>query len=155
MVDFVSKLRYDLDDLKKLMRILRGPNGCPWDLEQTHKSIRDNLLEEAREVTEAIDSGISEDLLEELGDLLLQVVFHSEIASEENSFNLDDVINATCKKLVRRHPHVFGNIKANNKTESLSIWDDIKQIEKCARAQGRRISDMTVEEMEALYHQMH
>jgi len=153
MVDFVSKPRYDLEDLKSLMHLLRSEDGCPWDRKQTHESIRDNLPEEAGEAAEAIDSGNKEDLLEELGDVLLQVAFHSEIASEKNVFTLDDVINATCKKLLRRHLHVFGNVKADSETESLMVWDKIKQIEKVARKQGRRISDMTVEEMERLYAQ--
>jgi len=152
MVDFVSKLRYDINDLKRLMTFLRSQHGCPWDRKQTHKSIRENLLEEANEVVEAIDSENTEELLEELGDLLLQVVFHSEIAANENKFNLDDVINATCKKLLRRHPHVFGNIRAGSEAESLVIWNNVKQIEKNVRLQGKRISDMTVSEMEELYH---
>jgi len=153
MVDFVSKPRYDLEDLKELMHLLRSENGCPWDRKQTHESIRDNLPEEAGEAAEAIDSGNIEDFLEELGDVLLQVAFHSEIASDNNTFNFDDVINATCKKLLRRHPHVFGTVKAMSETESLEVWDKVKQIEKTARKQGIRISDMTVEEMERLYAQ--
>ena len=122
MVDFVSKLRYDVYDLKKLMHFLCGPEGCPWDREQTHKSIRRNLLEEAYETAEAIDDGNTANLIEELGDVLMQVVFHADIAERTDSFTFDDIADATCKKLIRRHPHVFGDVKAENESESLVFW---------------------------------
>ena len=130
MVDFENKPRYVVYDLKRLMDVLRGPEGCPWDSEQTHESIRRNLLEEAYEAAEAIDSGDTELLIEELGDVLMQVVFHAGIAGETGRFNLDDIADATCKKLIRRHPHVFGDVKAKNGRESLSFWEDIKREEK-------------------------
>jgi len=130
MVDFVSKLRYDVYDLKKLLSLLCGPEGCPWDREQTHESIRRNMLEEAYETAEAIDENNTEHLLEELGDVLMQVVFHANIAECAGNFNLDDIADATCKKLIRRHPHVFGDVKAENGDESLVVWDDIKREEK-------------------------
>jgi len=130
VVDFESKPRYDVYDLKKLMGLLRGPDGCPWDSEQTHESIRRNLLEEAYEAAEAIDNGDTELLLEELGDVLMQVVFHADIAEGSGRFNLDDIADATCKKLIRRHPHVFGDVKAKNGVESLRFWEDIKREEK-------------------------
>jgi len=130
MVNFVSKLRYDVNDLRKLIKLLCGPEGCPWDNEQTHESIRRNLLEEAYEAAEAIDNNDTESLIEELGDVLMQVVFHSDIAERANSFTLDDIADATCKKLLRRHPHVFGNVRANSGEESLVYWDDIKRKEK-------------------------
>jgi len=130
MVDFENKARYDLSDLTALMVLLRGPDGCPWDREQTHESIRRNMLEEAYEAAEAIDNGDTELLLEELGDVLLQVVFHADIAKKSGHFNLDDIADATCRKLLRRHPHVFGDVKANNGGESLAFWEDAKREEK-------------------------
>ena len=130
MVDFVSKLSYDVYDLKKLIRILCSPEGCPWDREQTHESIRRNMLEEAYETAEAIDLKNTEDLIEELGDVLMQVVFHADIAERASNFNLDDIADATCRKLIRRHPHVFGDVRAKTGEESLVLWEDIKQKEK-------------------------
>jgi len=130
MVDFENKPRYDVYDLKKLMGLLRGPDGCPWDAEQTHESIRRNLLEEAYEAAEAIDNDDAKLLLEELGDVLMQVVFHADIAEGSGRFDLDDIADATCKKLIRRHPHVFGDAKANDGVESLVFWEDIKREEK-------------------------
>ena len=130
MVDFEKKLAYDIYDLKKLMELLRGPDGCPWDSEQTHASIRRNLLEEAYEAAEAIDTDDTEHLLEELGDVLMQVVFHADIAEKAGRFDLDDIADVTCKKLIRRHPHVFGDVRAKNGSESLVFWDDIKREEK-------------------------
>jgi len=130
MVDFENKPKYDVYDLKKLMSLLRGPDGCPWDLEQTHESIRRNLLEEAYEAAEAISTGNTEDLIEELGDVLMQVVFHADIAQADGRFDLDDIADATCRKLIRRHPHVFGGAHAKDGSESLVFWEDIKREEK-------------------------
>jgi len=130
MVDFENKPRYDVSDLRQLMALLRGPDGCPWDREQTHESIRRNLLEEAYEAAEAIDTGDSEHLIEELGDVLMQVVFHADIAQEKGRFDLDDIADATCKKLIRRHPHVFGNTRAKDGAQSLAFWEDVKREEK-------------------------
>ena len=130
MVDFENKPSYGLYDLKVLMGLLRGPGGCPWDSEQTHQSIRRNLLEEAYEAAEAIDEDETEHLLEELGDVLMQVVFHADIAEKAGRFDLDDIADATCKKLIRRHPHVFGEVKAKNGSESLFFWEEIKRKEK-------------------------
>ena len=151
MVDFVSKPRYDVNDLKKLMKLLRSEQGCAWDREQTHKSIRDNLFEEANEAAAAIDEENTEELLEELGDILMQVVFHADIADDHGNFNFDDVVNATCKKLIRRHPHVFGSMIAITSEEAISFWEDIKHIEKDIKKQGRRISDVSLDELEKLY----
>ena len=130
MVDFVSKLSYDVNDLKKLISILCGPDGCPWDREQTHESIRRNMLEEAYETVEAIDDKNTGYMIEELGDVLMQVMFHADIAERANSFTLDDIADATCKKLIRRHPHVFGDLRAKDGEESLVFWEDIKRDEK-------------------------
>ena len=130
MVDFENKPGYDLNDLKALMGLLRGPEGCPWDREQTHESIRRNLLEEAYEAAEAIDKDDTELLIEELGDVLMQVVFHADIAEGSGRFDLDDIADATCRKLIRRHPHVFGDVRAKDGGESLVFWEDIKRGEK-------------------------
>jgi len=151
MVNFVSKLSYDISDLLKLMKLLRSEQGCAWDREQTHKSIRDNLIEEAGEAAAAIDEDNTEELLEELGDLLMQVVFHADIAEDDGTFNFDNVVNATCKKLIRRHPHVFGNMIAITPEQSISFWEDIKLLEMDIKKQGRRISDISLEELEKLY----
>ena len=151
MVDFVSKLRYDVNDLRKLMSLLRSEQGCAWDREQTHKSIRDNIIEEANETANAIDEENTEELLEELGDVLMQVVFHADIAKDNGNFNFDDVVNATCKKLIRRHPHVFGRMIAITSEEAINFWEDIKQIEKSIKEQGHRISEVSLDELEKLY----
>ena len=130
MVNFLSKPAYDVNDLKSLMALLRGPGGCPWDSEQSHESIRRNLLEEAYEAAEAIDTGNDAHLREELGDVLMQVIFHADISENAGSFNLDDIADEACRKLIRRHPHVFGDVKAKDGRESLEFWDEIKRSEK-------------------------
>ena len=122
--------KYSQEELLQIMRVLRAPGGCPWDIEQTHRSIRKDLLEEAHEVADAIDKADDIALCEELGDLLLQVVFHSAIAEEEGSFDYSDVVDGIAKKLVLRHPHVFGEVRADNSSEVLDLWDSIKKEEK-------------------------
>ena len=153
MVNFVSKPRYDVNDLKTLMKLLRSDQGCAWDREQTHKSIRSNLIEEANEAADAISEQNTEELLEELGDVLMQVVFHADIAEDDGNFNFDDVVNATCKKLIRRHPHVFGSMIAITGEEAISFWEDIKLLEKDIKKQGRRISEVSLDELKSLYQQ--
>ena len=123
---FEIKEKYDINDLRKIMKELRSEHGCPWDKEQDHKSIRMDVLEEAYEVAEAIDREDPELLKEELGDLLLQVIFHSELEDEQGSFDFDDVCDGICKKLVYRHPHVFGDLKVNTSAEVLKNWDILK-----------------------------
>ena len=123
---FEFKEKYGVDDLRLIMKELRSEHGCPWDREQDHKSIRMDVLEEAYEVMEAIDSDNSDLLKEELGDLMLQVVFHSEIESEKGVFDLDDVADGICKKLIYRHPHVFGDVSVNSSAEVLKNWDALK-----------------------------
>ncbi len=123
---FEFKEKYNVDDLRLIMKELRSEHGCPWDREQDHKSIRMDVLEEAYEVMEAIDSENCELLKEELGDLMLQVVFHSEIESEKGVFDLDDVADGICKKLIYRHPHVFGDVQVNNSADVLKNWDALK-----------------------------
>lgn len=122
--------RYSVEQLLKIMEALRSPEGCPWDIEQTHKSIRNDALEEAYEVVDAIDNDDAAALCEELGDMLLQVVFHSRIAAEEGTFTFDDVVDGISKKLVLRHPHVFGEAKAQDSAQVLDLWDSIKKEEK-------------------------
>src|SRR5512138_1760132 len=114
----------------EIMHRLRAPGGCPWDAEQTHESLKRYLLEECYEVIEAIDSGNDELLKEELGDLLLQPLFHAAIAGERGSFTIEDVIEALCTKLIRRHPHVFGDEKIATSEEQVANWEKIKKAEK-------------------------
>ncbi|MEO7318842.1 MAG: nucleoside triphosphate pyrophosphohydrolase [Chthoniobacteraceae bacterium] len=119
-----------IDQLVAIVAMLRAPGGCPWDREQTHASLRGGLLEEAYEVVEAIDNSDDENLREELGDLLLQSVFHAQIAVEEGRFNFDDVARSISEKLVRRHPHVFGEDRCVDSDAVLKRWDEIKRAEK-------------------------
>lgn len=127
MVDFKFKDKYDIDDLVEIVKLLRSPGGCPWDIEQTHSSIRMDFIEEVYEVIEAIDKNDSELLREELGDVLLQVVFHTQIEREKGTFEISDVCDEVCKKMIVRHPHVFGEVKVANTGEVLSNWEAIKQ----------------------------
>ena len=133
MVDFQVTENYGMDDLLRIMELLRSPQGCPWDRVQTHRSIRDNMLEEAYEAADAIDRGDAENLREELGDVLLQVVFHARIAQEAGLFTFDDVVDGVCQKLVFRHPHVFGTAEAEDPVGALSAWDAQKREEKGQR----------------------
>ena len=121
------------DDLVAIMARLRGPGGCPWDREQTHASLRPYLLEETYETLEAIDTGAPDSLRLELGDLLLQVVFHAQMAGEAGTFTIDDVIASLVEKLIRRHPHVFGNQQVSGSGDVLANWETIKERE---RAEG-------------------
>jgi len=128
-----NKARYNIDDLTEIMRLLRAPDGCPWDREQTHASIRRDLIEETYETAEAIDKNDPEMLCEELGDILLQVIFHSQLSAEEGSFTFADVVDGICKKMVLRHPHVFGDVTVGSTEDVLTNWDAIKQ-----RSHGRK-----------------
>lgn len=112
------------------MARLRAPGGCPWDAEQTHQSLAVHLLEEAHETLDAIDSGNMRDLEEELGDLLLQVVFHAEIAAETGRFEIGDVVNGLVKKLVDRHPHVFGEVQVSGSADVVANWETLKKAQK-------------------------
>jgi len=112
------------------MSRLRSNDGCPWDKEQTHQSLKQYLLEEAYEVLEAIESGSDADLKEELGDLLFQIIFHSQLASEKGSFDINDVVTAVSEKMINRHPHVFGDEKIKDSNEVLNRWEEIKKSEK-------------------------
>ena len=130
MVDFQYKDSYNVKDLEEIVRILRAPGGCPWDAEQTHQSIRRNFLEEAYEAVEAIDEENPDHLKEELGDVLLQVLFHARMEQEAGRFNLDDVADGVCKKLIYRHPHVFGDVSVTGTGEVLTNWEELKRKEK-------------------------
>ena len=126
--------------LHEIVARLRAPDGCPWDREQTHMSLRRHLIEEAYEVQDAIETGDDAHLCEELGDLLLQPMLHAQIAAEENRFDIAEVLNTLSDKLVRRHPHVFGEIEADSSEEVLKNWDAIKKQERIERGQSEPIS---------------
>lgn len=132
--------KYNYEDFVEIIKTLRSENGCPWDREQTHASLRPCMMEEAAEVLAAIriyeQTGDYANLREELGDVLLQVVMHSRIAEEEGLFTMEDVVNEVAEKMVRRHPHVFGDVEADNSEQVLANWEDIKKKEKEGKAQS-------------------
>ena len=125
--------KYTYEELLNIVAELRGEHGCPWDKAQTHESLIKCLQEESGEVIEAIQKKDDENLCEELGDVLLQVLMHSQIAAEGQRFTIDDVVDMLAKKLVRRHPHVFGDQKALTPEEGLASWEAVKRMEKEAR----------------------
>jgi tetrapyrrole methylase family protein/MazG family protein len=129
MIDFQCEGYHDINDYIKLIAILRSPEGCPWDRVQTHESIRQNCLEEAYEVCEAIDEKDPDHLKEELGDLLMQIIFHAGIEEDAGHFNFSDVCDASCRKLIYRHPHVFGDREANRGAEAAEVWEKAKRRE--------------------------
>ena len=135
MINFTSKPRYDLSDLIRLVHVLRAPGGCPWDAAQTHLSIRRNFLEEAYEACEALDCDDAAMLREELGDVLLQVLFHADIETGRGRMTIDDIADAECKKLIFRHPFLFGG-----EAES---WDELKQKEKGQKTTGEAMAGAT------------
>ncbi|WP_316630728.1 nucleoside triphosphate pyrophosphohydrolase [uncultured Ruminococcus sp.] len=141
-MDFQYKETYDISDLIHIMRILRAPDGCPWDRVQTHESIRQNFIEETYEAVEAIDKGDSPLLKEELGDVLMQVIFHSLMEEEAGRFDFNDVCNDVCQKLIIRHPHVFGNIEADTPEEVLKNWDAIKMQTKSQKSTADSVDDV-------------
>lgn len=122
-----------LEKLVDLIGVLRSENGCPWDREQTHSTLRPNMVEEAYEAIDAINDNDMKHLKEELGDVLLQVILHSQIAKEEGAFDIEDVAKGLHDKIIHRHPHVFGNVKVNSPEEALLSWDKIKKEEKSHR----------------------
>ena len=126
-----------VDKLVEIVKALRAPDGCPWDREQTHKTIRGHLVEECAEILEAIDLENPAKIREELGDLLMHIVLHAQIASEENDFTFDDIVNELNEKLVRRHPHVFADKKAFTSDDVLKIWQQVKTQEKKERVVGK------------------
>ncbi|MEE0946463.1 MAG: nucleoside triphosphate pyrophosphohydrolase [Acutalibacteraceae bacterium] len=128
VVNFNGK--YSIEQLIDVMRALRAPDGCPWDREQDHHSIRNNFLEEAYEAVDAIDRDNIADMREELGDVLMQVIFHAIMEEEQSHFNFDDVVDEVCRKLIYRHPHVFGDVKADTSEKVLDNWEKLKRVEK-------------------------
>ncbi len=141
-MDFEFKERYDFDDLVEVVRCLRLPDGCPWDKEQTHKSIRQDFIEETYEVIEAIDNDDVSLLREELGDVLLQVVFHAQIEREKGTFDIHDVANDICQKMIIRHPHVFGDVTADTTDKVLDNWDKIKMKTKSQTTQAESMDSI-------------
>lgn len=139
---FEFKDKYDFYDLVKIMKVLRGEGGCPWDAEQTHESIKKNFIEETYEVIEAINKENPELLCEELGDVLLQVVFHVEMEEEKNVFSVDDVTDGICKKLIERHPHVFGEVEVSGVNDVLNNWDTIKRSTKGQKTQSEAMQSI-------------
>ena len=142
MVDFTFKEKYTYEDLLEIMRILRCPEGCVWDREQDHKSIRRSFIEETYEAVEAIDNDDPVLLQEELGDVLLQVVFHAQIEAEAGRFTMDDVADGICKKMIYRHPHVFGSVEVKNSDEVLTNWDALKQKEKHQKSTTEKLESV-------------
>ncbi len=122
--------KHDFSSLLTLVEVLRGEGGCPWDAEQTHKSIRNDIIEETYEVVEAIDNGDADLLREELGDVLFQVIFHSDISRDEGDFTIDEVIGEIVDKMILRHPHVFAEVNVKDSSEVLDNWEAIKKTEK-------------------------
>lgn len=141
-MDFKFKEKYDFDDLVEVVKCLRQPDGCPWDKEQTHKSIRQDFIEETYEVIEAIDNSDNALLREELGDVMLQVVFHARIEEEQGTFNIHDVANDICQKLIIRHPHVFGDVNADTTDKVLDNWDKIKMRTKAQKTQSESMDSI-------------
>lgn len=142
-MEFPKKERYTLEDLLEITRILRSENGCPWDREQDHHSIRREFLEEAYEAVEAIDTDNPVLLREELGDVLFQVVFHAQIEAEKGVFDFSDVVHDVTEKMVVRHPHVFGEVKAQNADEALQSWDAVKMTLKDQKTQAEVLRSIT------------
>ncbi len=125
---------HTFDDLVRVIAELRSDHGCPWDRAQTYESLKQCLADEAQEVFDAVDHKDMENLCEELGDVLLQVVLNSQIAAEEGAFSIDDVVDGVCQKMIRRHPHVFGKAKVESAEEGLALWNAIKAQEKAEKS---------------------
>ena len=137
----MQKKQYSIDELLEIMRILRGTDGCPWDREQDHVSLKKYLIEETYEVLEAIDLNSPKKLCEELGDVLLQVIFHARIAEENGQFSFTDVVNGVSEKMVHRHEHVFGK-HADTADDVIDLWENIKKVEKGAKTQTSVLKDV-------------
>ncbi|MGI6114586.1 nucleoside triphosphate pyrophosphohydrolase [Luoshenia tenuis] len=137
-----ERVRYTFEDLLSIMRTLRGPQGCPWDKEQTHESLKPYVIEEAYEVADAIDLQDMDKLSDELGDLLLQVVFHAQVAFERGDFDDRDICTHICEKMIRRHPHIFADGKAGDAKAVLDTWEEIKKKEKQLRTQTEVMQDV-------------
>lgn len=134
-----TKENYTFEELKEIIAQLRSEHGCPWDRKQTHESLKECLVDECEEVLVAIDNEDMDNLCEELGDILLQVMLHSRIAEEAGDFTVQDVISVLCRKMIRRHPHVFGGEEYATAEESKARWDEIKRMEKEAKKNGIKL----------------
>ena len=143
-MDFQQKECYTIGDLEHIIALLRAPGGCPWDIEQTHQSVRANLIEETYEAVEAIDTNNMELLKEELGDVLMQVLFHAQMEAEQGTFTFADVVDGVAKKLIVRHPHVFGNVQVTDSSQVLSNWDEIKKKTKSQTTQTEVLESVSV-----------
>ncbi len=139
---------YTFEEFVKIVAELRSDHGCPWDREQTFSTLKKCLADEAEEVYQAVDNGDMDNLCEELGDVLLQVVMNSQIASEQGVFTIDDVVDGVARKMIRRHPHVFGDAKAATPDESLALWKAIKEQEKAAKKQAEKGREKSPENSE-------
>ncbi len=135
--------KYTFEDLLDIVKTLRGEGGCPWDMEQTHQSIKHDIIEEGYELIEELDGENWKNVADESGDLLLQIVFHAQIGTENNEYNMDDVINAVCKKLVHRHPHVFGDVKVKDSAEVLDNWAQIKRDDRGQKTIAQDMSEVS------------
>ena len=142
-MNFERKEKYGFNDLVDIMKILRSPDGCPWDRVQTHESIRQDFIEETYEAIEAIDTSDVELLREELGDVMLQVVFHCEMEAEQGNFDINDVCDEVCKKLIVRHPHVFADTIADTPEQVLNNWDKIKMDTKSQKTQSEVLASVS------------
>lgn len=137
-----NKETYDFDDFKKIMEILTGENGCPWDKIQTHETLKQYLIEECYEVLEAINKKDAENLQEELGDVLLQIVFHSVLAEKDGKFSLSGVIDSVAKKMIYRHPHIFSDTSAESSDDVLNNWEELKKKEKGYKTQTETLKSI-------------
>lgn len=140
--ELLDKKRFDLEDLKEIVVRLRRPDGCPWDKVQTPDSIKMNVIEEAYELVDALDSGDDDKVLEETGDILLQAVFHAVMKEERGAFNLTDVTTGICEKLITRHTHIFGKDKATDEESALSVWEKNKMQEKHQKTYADAVNDV-------------
>ncbi len=145
-IPLLKKTRFDYNDLVSVLRLLRAPDGCPWDRAQTHESIRANMIEEAYELVDAVDSKDDLKILEEAGDVLMQAAFHSVLAEERGAFSPEDVLSAVCEKLIFRHSHIFGKDKAEGEAGALSVWEKNKREEK-----GQKTASDTVRDVPAAF----
>lgn len=145
MIEVEKEGKYSIDDLISIIAFLRTPEGCPWDREQTHFSIKKNFIEETYEVIEAINKHDTAGLREELGDVLMQIMLHSQMESERGNFDFSDICDELCRKLIVRHPHVFGSVEADNVEEALASWDSVKQELKGEKHQSQSMESIPIE----------
>ncbi|MEG1472381.1 MAG: nucleoside triphosphate pyrophosphohydrolase, partial [Clostridia bacterium] len=142
-VPLEKRTRFDMDDLVHVMKRLRAPDGCPWDKEQTHESLLTHLLEESYEYVQAVRDGDFDHMYDELGDVLLQVVFHAEIARQHGNFDLADVTTAICQKMIERHTHIFGTAKADTAADVLTNWEAIKRKQRGITSNAQAMDDVS------------